>query len=284
MIIDFHTHTFPAKIAGNVLDKLQKKSRSKPYTDGTDADLQVSMKDAGINYSVTLPVMTNVAQVEKLNSIAIASLEQTETTGLIPFGGMHPDYENYREELKRLKAAGIRGFKLHPAYQGVDFDDPRFMRIIDAASELGLITLTHAGLDIGIPHHDYSSVEQILHVIKEIHPEKLVLAHMGSWDNWQQVKSDLAGAPVWMDTAFTLGRIEPAPGTERAPEESMMMENAEFIDLCRAHGTDRILFATDCPWSSQKAYVDRFLKMELTEAERTAVLGENARRLLCMDL
>lgn len=283
MIIDFHTHTFPAKIAGKVLGKLQKMSRSMPYTDGTDAGLQTSMKKACIDYSVTLPVMTNVEQVEKLNSLAIASLEQMSDTGLIPFGGMHPEYKNYKEELKRLKDAGIKGFKIHPAYQGVDFDDPRFMQIMDTASELGLIILTHAGLDIGIPHHNYTSVEQILHVMKDVQPEKLVLAHMGGWDNWKQVKSDLAGAPLWMDTAFTLGLIEPAPGTERAPEESMMMEDTEFIDLCRVHGTERILFATDCPWSDQKTYVDRFLKMDLTDTEQTAIMGKNAQELLGMN-
>lgn len=251
-----------------------------PYTDGTDAGLQISMKEAGIDYSVTLPVMTNVEQVEKLNTLAIASLESVPDTHLIPFGGIHPDYENYKEELKRLHAAGIKGFKIHPAYQGVDFDDPRFMRIMDTASELGLIILTHAGLDIGIPHHNYTSIEQILHVMKTVQPEKLVLAHMGGWDNWKQVKSDLAGAPLWMDTAFTLGQIEPAPGTERTPEESFMMEHDEFIDLCRAHGTDRILFATDCPWSSQKAYTDRFAHMALHETERMAIMGGNAQRLL----
>ena len=35
MMIDFHAHTFPSKIAEGVLQKLQKLSRSKPYTDGT---------------------------------------------------------------------------------------------------------------------------------------------------------------------------------------------------------------------------------------------------------
>lgn len=33
---------------------------------------------------------------------------------IITFGGMHPNYTNYKEELLRLKQAGIPGIKLHP--------------------------------------------------------------------------------------------------------------------------------------------------------------------------
>jgi predicted TIM-barrel fold metal-dependent hydrolase len=75
---------------------------------------------------------------------------------IITFGGMHPNYTNYKEELLRLKQAGIPGIKLHPAYQNVDLDDIRMMRIIDEASSQGLITLVHAGIDIGIYDHNYS--------------------------------------------------------------------------------------------------------------------------------
>ena len=54
------------------------------------------------------------------------------------------------------------------------------MRIIDEASSQGLITLVHAGIDIGIYDHNYSSVAHILKLLKEVAPEKLVLAHMGN--------------------------------------------------------------------------------------------------------
>lgn len=284
MIIDFHTHTFPDKIAGNVIGRLQLLSRSCPYTDATVSGLQTSMKQASIDYSVTLPVMTNPGQVEKLNTLAGQAVEHIRESGIIPFGGMHPDYENYKSELRRLRDMGVPGIKLHPAYQGVDFDDIRFLRILYTASELGLIILTHAGMDIGIPDHNFTSISQIVHVLKEAAPQKLVLAHMGGWDAWQDVERDLAGAPVWMDTAFTLGIIEPAPGTVRTPEESMMMTGEEFLRLARKHGSNRILFATDSPWSSQPVYRNYFRSMGLTTEEERNIMGENALRLLGMDL
>lgn len=284
MIIDFHTHTFPAKIAGNVIGKLQLLSRSCPYTDATVEGLQASMKEASIDYSVTLPVMTNPGQVEKLNTFAGQAMEHMRESGIIPFGGMHPDYENYKTELRRLRDMGVPGIKIHPAYQGVDFDDIRFLRIMETATELGLIILTHSGMDIGIPGHNFTSIDHIHHVLREVSPEKLVLAHMGGWDGWKDVEQYLAGAPLWMDTAFTLGLIEPAPGTGRTPEESMMMNSEEFLRLARKHGTDRILFATDSPWSSQPVYREYFRKMNLAAEEEKAIMGENARKLLGLEL
>lgn len=284
MIIDFHTHTFPAKIAGNVIGKLQLLSRSCPYTDATVEGLQASMKEASIDYSVTLPVITNPGQVEKLNTLAEQAMEQIQTSRIIPFGGMHPDYADYKTQLRHLRDLGVPGIKIHPAYQGVDFDDIRFLRIMETATELGLIILTHAGMDIGIPGHNFTSIDHIHHVLKEVAPEKLVLAHMGGWDGWKKVEQYLAGAPLWMDTAFTLGIIEPAPGTKRTPEESMMMNAEEFLRLARKHGMDRILFATDSPWSSQPVYREYFRSMNLTAEEEKAVMGENAQKLLGLEL
>ena len=48
MIIDFHTHTFPAKIAHSVIAHLQSKSRSMAFTDATNDGLRRSMDNAGI--------------------------------------------------------------------------------------------------------------------------------------------------------------------------------------------------------------------------------------------
>ena len=216
MIIDFHTHTFPAKIAHSVIAHLQSKSRSMAFTDATNDGLRRSMDNAGIDLSILLPVMTNTHQVPKLNEIAARTNEHWEETGLLSFGGMHPEYTNYKEELRHIADMGIKGIKLHPAYQGYDFDDIRYMRIIDKAAELGLIVLTHAGMDIGIPEHNYCSTAHIRHVMQEVGPDKLVLAHMGGWQGWRDVANNLADLPVYFDTAFSMGDILPAPNTTRA--------------------------------------------------------------------
>lgn len=282
MIIDFHTHTFPAKISQTVVHNLAKESCTKPFTDGSMNGLLDSMKEAHITYSVNLPVMTSPEQVEKLNSAFINSKEELLQRGIISFGGMHPDYEasKMRGELLRLKDAGIQGIKIHPAYQKYDLDHPRMMKIIDTASELDLIVITHAGIDIGIYDHDYASVKHVLKILKEIKPQKLVLAHMGGWGCWKDVEHDLAGAPVYFDTAFSIGPILPLPGHNKRPylEENMSVE--AFSRLAKKHGCEKILFATDSPWQEQSDVVKLILQSSLTTTEKNSILATNAANLL----
>lgn len=280
MIIDFHTHTFPAKISAKVIDNLSHVSHTEYFTDGSVNGLFSSMQEAGVDYSVNLPVMTSVSQVEKINSSLIADQERLFEQGIITFGGMHPDYENYKEELLRLKQNHIPGIKIHPAYQNADLDDIRMMRIIDRASELGLIVVTHAGIDIGIYDHNYASVSQILKIIDEIHPENFVLAHMGNWACWDDVERDLAGAPVWFDTAFSIGPITPNKVKSGTPYLSSNLSDEDFTRIVRKHGTDKILFATDSPWEAQKDYIKRMQKMPLTDSEKEQIFSQNAARLL----
>lgn len=280
MIIDFHTHTFPEKISSRVVKKLGITAHIKAYTDGSIENLAASMKRAGVSYSVNLPVMTSPEQVEKINSSMIEDREALLVRGIIAFGGLHPDYTDYKKEIRRLREHHIAGIKLHPAYQNINLDDIRMLRIIDCASEEGLIVLTHAGIDIGIYDRNYCSVAHILKVIDEVHPEKFVLAHMGNWDCWQDVERDLAGAPVWLDTAFSIGPIAKNPATDEPPYEEMNLRDEDFIRLCRRHGTDRILFATDSPWQDQADYIGRIKAMNFSDAEKEQIFGGNAVALL----
>lgn len=282
MTIDFHTHTFPDAISKKVLAKLSGLSHTKYFTDGSVSGLAASMKEAGIDYSVNLPVMTSADQVEKVNSTLIAQKEALQEQGILTFGGIHPDYANYKSELIRLRENKIPGIKIHPAYQNTDIDDIKMMRIIDFASEQGLILLTHAGIDIGIYDHNYTSVPQILKIIDEIHPEKFVLAHMGNWGLWEDVERDLAGAPVWFDTAFALGPITPDDAKSGTPYLSYNLKDGDFVRIVRKHGADKILFATDSPWEDQKDYVERIQKLPLSVQEQQMIFGDNAKKLLAL--
>lgn len=284
MIIDFHTHTFPEKISIKVMDKLSKVSGALPDTTGSIPALAESMKNAKIDYSINLPVMTSPNQVVSVNTGLIESKQSMLESGIITFGGMHPDFTDYKAELKRLKREGILGIKLHPAYQNMDLDDIRMMRIIASASELGLIVLIHAGYDIGIYDHNYSSVAHILKVLKEVQPEKFVLAHMGNWAFWNEVESDLAGAPVWLDSSFSIGPINQRQDGGVYPYNNVVLEDEDFLRLTRKHGIDKVLFATDCPWQGQKKYVERFQNIGLTKEEQHLFFAENAVKLLGLSL
>ena len=279
MIIDAHTHTFPEKIAKKTIEFLQSKAESVAYTDGTDSALQESMQKAGIDVSILLPVVTNTAQVEKLNDIAIKKNEVFAQTGLFSLGGMHPDYEDYAREIKRLASNGITGIKLHPAYQNTDIDDIKFLRIIECACAEGLAIVIHAGLDIGIMHHNFASVGQIENVIKEIAPEKFVLAHLGGWKGWDEVEKELCGENVYFDTSFVLGEYVPPEGVFVPEEKRKMLSSEQFAGIVKKHGYDKVLFGSDSPWSEQSETIEKIKNCDLDESKLDLIFGENAKRI-----
>ena len=145
MIVDFHTHTYPDKIASKTLELLVSRSKTKPASDGTLAGLQHSMTQSGVDISVVLPVVTAPHQVERINTVAKTVTAQFTGSGVWSFGGIHPGNDNYKEILNGIKSAGLKGIKLHPDYQDAMFNDISYKRIISYATELGLVVVVHAG-------------------------------------------------------------------------------------------------------------------------------------------
>ena len=90
--------------------------------DGTAEGLLNSMKDRNIALSVELPVVTNPKSTVKMNDYAAISNEKLGERGYLSFAGMHPDFEDYKGELRRIKSLGFKGIKLHPAYQNCNME------------------------------------------------------------------------------------------------------------------------------------------------------------------
>ena len=280
MIIDFHTHTFPSRVAESIIERLSHTGNVPHYTNGSPEDLSASMKNACIDYSVNLPVMTRPDQVVHVHDGLLENLPYFEENRILTFGGLHPDFEGFEAELRRLKNCGIRGIKLHPAYQQTDLNDLRYLRIIDAISDAGMVMIVHAGLDIGYLFHNFASVPQILDVIEQVRPEKFVLAHMGGWQDWENVEKYLAGAPVFFDTAFSIGKMGDSPDGKIHYPYTENLSNDAFVRLVRAVGCDRVLFASDSPWADQKEYVHRLNAIPLLPEEKELIFCRNAQRLL----
>ena len=282
MIVDIHTHAFPDKIAARTVDKLQGQSHTRPFTDGTVGALRESMARAGVDYSVVLPVATSAHQVPHVNDSSIAMNERWMETGVLSFGCMHPDFDGWKAELARLSEAGVKGVKLHPVYQGVVFDDPRFLRILDRCAELGLVVLTHAGLDVGFPGApDYVSPAQIASAVRQTDGVTLICAHMGGWRQWDDVERLLPETGVYIDTSFALGSMTSnGDGYYPTPESLKLLDSEQFFRIIRAFGAERVLFGTDSPWGEQKNGLDKIRAFPFTEAEFSAILGYNAKALL----
>lgn len=280
MIIDFHTHTFPESLAKRTLKKLSQSAHMRYYQNGTNDDLCNSMQESGIDYSVILPIATTPTQHKTINQIAYQINQHTRESGLISFGGVHPDNDDYKQILHSLSANGFKGIKLHPVFQGIPFDDIRYMRIIEYAMEQDLIVVTHAGYDISFPSADYVSVSRIRKVIDAIHPDKLVLAHMGGWNEWENVFDVIIGEKVWLDTSFSITPLRHENGSDFSHTEAKQLSYKDFCRLVRFHGCNKIIFGSDAPWTSQKEALSTLRQTGLTEEELKMIEGENAYKLL----
>lgn len=279
MIIDFHTHTFPEQIVKRAIAKLSESAHIKNYLDGTLASLQSSMRKAGIDCAVLLPVVTNPLHQEEINREAIQTNEHFSENGILSFGGIHPDNENYREIIKNLAAHGVRGIKLHPVFQQTYFDDIRYLRIMECACENNLIILTHAGLDASFPDQTFVTPDRIRMALEQIKPRKLVLAHMGGWGCWDEAEDLLTEYRVWLDTAFTLSPLRDGTG-QTSNDPYKPLEREQFLRMVRTIGTDRVLFGSDSPWTDLTESLALIRESGLAPSEVQAILGNNAAGLL----
>ena len=269
MIIDFHTHVFPDRIAASTVNALEAASGNRPYSDGTVSGLLSALSRAEADVAVNLPVLTKPTQFESILSFA-KTVNGSGVPGerIISFAGIHPADPDFREHLSLVKETGIKGIKIHPDYQHTFFDDEAYVGIISEAKKLGLTVVTHAGADAGFRGEEVKCTPvRVMRLLDRVGGySKLVLAHLGGNEMTREVIDTLAGEDVYMDTAYNLGEVD----------------RAELYELFEKHGAERILFATDSPWQDIGREAERIRSFGLSERELSLILSENAKKLLSL--
>ena len=61
------------------------------------------------------------------------------------------------------------------------------------------------------------------------------------------------------------------------------MPKQEFVQLIKAHGADKFLYATDCPWSSGIDTQNLIKSLNLWEIDKEKIFYKNAAALLQID-
>lgn len=259
-IIDFHTHTFPDELAPRAVAALIANSpKSRNHTDGTLSGLKNSMQANGITSSVVLPVATKASQVSTINR----NCTLLSGPGIIPFGALHPESQNFQEEIDFLISNKIPGIKLHPEYQNFYIDSPSMFPVYDALSSAGLIVVFHAGMDPGPFTNDHVLPFMLRKIHKSFPDLLIVAAHMGGWKVWADVKDYLCGLPIYFDTSAVTDE----------------MTKDEFVGIVRLHGSEKILFGTDSPWFDQGKVRRWIEETNLTDDEKEEIFYRNAVKL-----
>lgn len=261
MLIDFHTHAFPEKIAARAIETLAHEAGGlESQTDGTLASLKEQMHTDGVDISVVHSIATNPRQQHNVNSYAI---EMDREDGIVAFGSVHPDAPDALEELERIRAAGLKGVKLHPEYQCFYADDEKMKPIYRKISQLGLITLFHAGHDYGFAPPYHCMPRHLLGALKWLEGP-VVAAHWGGVGCGVEVLETLCGQDIWFDLSF---------GYSTMPKSIAQ----RIVDK---HTPDRLLFASDMPWH-RPAWELRLLgSLDISDADRKKICFRNAQTLL----
>lgn len=275
MLIDFHTHVFAEEIADRARDALiagvyreqgagYRKGEQLNFRELTVKALLDSMDAAGVDKSVCLHIATKPHQTAAINRFA-AALSTASGGRLYSFATLHPADPDWKGVLDGIAAAGFAGIKLHPQFQQYAIDGPEFRRIIAYAVSLGLLVIFHAGADIGLPPPVYASPAQIRSLLDSgIDGSHLIAAHMGGWQQWDDVERYLVGTDILLDTAFVRDFLPPAQARR----------------IIRHHGAEKILFGSDSPWENPADTLCFLQSLDLTERELALITHENAERLL----
>ncbi|MFB3880047.1 MAG: amidohydrolase family protein [Armatimonadota bacterium] len=263
-VVDFHTHAFPEKVAARAITTLTEAYQVEAHGEATVPGLLRAMDEAGVDVSVIAPVATRPDQVRSINDWAAA----LQTDRIVCFGALHPALTDAAAEVERMVSLGIKGVKLQPNFQGFEPDDQRLWPLYEAAAGR-LIVLFHSGQEIKAVERIHSRPESLARVHKAFPRLMMVVAHMGGYRVWDEVRRHLVGEEVYFDTSYC---------------DERDLSAADMRDLIGAHGAHRVLFGTDYPWGEVSRDLDRLCAMGLGEAELEAIAWRNAAELLGLRL
>lgn len=257
MFIDIHTHAFHPKIAHKAVDHLNSFYNVACAGDGTIDHLLAREKRAGLDKCVVLCAATAPAQVIPANNYAVSL--QNSHPEVIGFGTLHPGHESWRAELARIKAAGLRGIKLHPDFQGFWLNDERLLPIFEAAQE-DFIFEIHIG-DATSPENNPSCPYKLADILDTFPRLRIIAAHLGGYRMWEHALKAFGGRQrenLWFDTSSTTPFVTP-----------------ELLrTLFTVFPRERVLFGTDWPLYDPEEELERLQRMAgLREDELEAVMG-----------
>jgi predicted TIM-barrel fold metal-dependent hydrolase len=275
-VVDVHVHLFPPDVRA---DRPRYYAGEPGFAQmyGTPGsrmaggeELIAAMDEAGVTCSVALGFgWQDQARCQAHNDYLLEEA-QAHARRIIPFCCVQPaagDRALY--ELERCARLGARGVgEIMPDYQDVALDDERLWRPIAAACrELGLILLLHASEPVG---HNYigkgrTTPDRLWPLIQLCQDVDIILAHWGGGFGFYEFMPEVArlARRVYYDCSASL----------------FLYRRGIFRMMARL-APDRILFGSDYPLVTPKRMLHHVDGAGLTPAQRAALYGDNAARLL----
>jgi len=258
-IIDIHTHAFPDRIAEKAIQSLESLYTLKLLGDGTLKSLLRYMDDANVSISFLQMVATKPEQVPSANDWLIQVKSQSNRFN--GFGALHPNYPDYKKEIKKLADNDIHGIKFQTEFQFFYPDDEAMFKIY---REIGnnFFVMFHAGYEITSPTNPKASPERLAKLHDKFPKLKIIAAHFGGFLMQDDVDKYIIGTDIYIDTSLAFSHLS----------------NEEIVRKINQHGYKKVFFGTDFPMKDPKIEIENLLKLNLSDSVKRDILSNNAIR------
>ena len=257
-IIDAHAHIFPEKIAAVATESIGNFYDIPMTGCGLSDKLVESGRTIGVKRYLVCSTATTQHQISAINHFI--SGECTLHPEFYGFGTTHADSDDVAADVEQILALGLHGVKLHPDFQKFNADSPEAYKIYEAIEGV-LPVLIHCGDN----RYDFSDPRRIARIHKDFPKLKLMAAHLGGYQQWDEAIKCLRGdETLKFDVSSSLAFLTP----ERA---------AEIIHI---YGSENCFFGSDFPMWDHEEELERFLALGLTEEENRMIFSENIKNFL----
>lgn len=257
-IIDAHAHIFPEKIAENATINIGHFYDIPMESCGISSQLVESGSKIGVSRYLVCSTATTPHQTASINNFIAGECKKYPS--FVGFGTTHPDSENLEADIEQIKSLGLHGVKLHPDFQKFNADSPEAFKIYELI-EGQLPLLIHCGDN----RYDYSAPKRIAAIHKNFPKLKLLAAHLGGYQRWDEAAQCLPGLEnVRFDVSSSLAFLSP----EKA------------ASMVRTYGVENCFFGSDFPMWSHEEELERFLALGFSEHENQLILADNFRHFV----
>ena len=276
MIIDFHTHLFPAQIIQQREEYLQRDRwfgllYGNPHAKmATAEDLIESMDRAGVDASVAFGFAWRDNKLCQQHNDYILQAMIRYPDRILGFATVNPSQEESALlEVARCTNEGMRGVgELMPDGQGYALQDESVMRpLMQWLADRDMPLLIHSSEPVGHAYHGKGTMtpEKVYRFIQHYPETTIILAHWGGGILFYELMSKVreACARVYYDTAA-----------------SLFLYDDRIFSLAVTLAEDRILWGTDYPLIGHDRFLRRVESAGLSPASVKKILGGNATRLL----
>jgi hypothetical protein len=277
MIIDCHTHIFPAAVRQDREKFFQGEPAFELLYAAPKArlvgarELVAAMDAQGVDRSVVFGFPWRDAQTARLNNDYVLEVVGRYPQRLIGLCCLDPFSPQAEAETRRCLDGGLSGIGELAFYQsGIDAAArDRLAPLMAQCLAKGLVAMIHTNEPVGhlYPGKTPNTLRQIYDLVRRFFENKIVLAHWGGGLFFYQllkkeVKASLKN--VYFDTAASPYLYDPDV----------------YRVACEIVGDEKILFGSDYPLLGPARYFAEMAAAGISDDDRERICGGNAARLL----